>query len=134
MSTYFTNDRSKFERLFHAFDYETTQKEILERRLIDCDFFTVLWRIFLHCLPRDPNQWHEMLSITRNQYTELRQKFDILPSKISQDKDRFEIENHPLSQDKNVRLMIELVIHHEVYPRFRATGQDITKIMILKGL
>lgn len=95
--------RSEFENLFKNFDYETIRDDILNRRIVDSNFVTCLWRIALHCLPRDRNQWTDMLNTSRTQYEEMYHRNRIDPykqSQISQDKKNI---NHPLAQDQEVR-------------------------------
>lgn len=70
--------------------------------MIECDFTTVLWRIFLHCLPRDSNQWTEMLDTTRNNYEKLVLQYSIDPYKMGDNHNDSKYVNHPLSRDENV--------------------------------
>jgi hypothetical protein len=70
--------------------------------MIECNFTTILWRIFLHCLPRDSNQWDEMLDGSRDSYEKLIQHFTIDPYKMSDDNTDETNLNHPLSRDENV--------------------------------
>ncbi|CAF4536695.1 unnamed protein product, partial [Rotaria sp. Silwood2] len=74
---------SEFKSLFDNFDYELVREEILNRKMIECNFATVLWRIFLHCLPRDSNQWNDVLDTSRNNYEKLVNQYKIDPYKIS---------------------------------------------------
>lgn len=124
--------RSEFERLFHDFDYETIQTEILNLRLTECRFYTVLWRIFLHCLPRDASQWNDMLSITRNLYIELERKYDVDPREKYSENGISEIVNHPLSQHPNVNQNFDSFHHRSSI--FRAIGRNFMIIMILNGV
>jgi hypothetical protein len=94
--------RSEFQRLFDNFDYEFIREEILNRKMIECNFTTVLWRIFLHCLSRDSNQWDEMLETSRNNYEKLVQQYTVDPYKMSDDNQETKNLNHPLSRDENV--------------------------------
>ncbi|CAF0811778.1 unnamed protein product [Rotaria sp. Silwood1] len=93
---------SEFKRLFDDFDYEIVREEILNRKMIECNFTTVLWRIFLLCLSRDANQWNDMLDTCRNNYEKLVDQYKIDPYKIS-DNNNKDISNlnHPLSRDEN---------------------------------
>ena len=120
--------RSEFERLFTNFDDETVREDILERRLIHCHFFTVLWRIFLHCLPQDSSQWDQRLRITRDEYTKLRRKYSIDPHSISPENGICAIIDHPLSQDPNVNS--GLLPSHPPSSSFRAFGDSITTTQI----
>lgn len=101
-------------------------------RLTECHFFTVLWRIFLHCLPRDASQWNDMLSITRNQYTELERKYDVDPRKKYSEKGIGEIVNHPLSQHPNVNQNFDSF--HHLQWIFRVIGNNFMIIMTLNGV
>ncbi len=92
----------EFKHLFDNFDYETVREKILNRQITECNFTTVLWRIFLHCLPRDSNQWDDMLDTSRNHYEELVQQYTIDPYKMSDDNGDAINLNHPLSRDKDV--------------------------------
>jgi hypothetical protein len=93
---------SEFKRLFDNFDYEVIREEILNRQMMECHFTTVLWRIFLHCLPRDSNQWNDMLDATRRNYEKLVQQHQIDPYQMSDDNSDIQNVNHPLSRDENV--------------------------------
>lgn len=95
--------RSEFQRLFDNFNYEFIREEILNRKMIECNFTTVLWRVFLHCLPRDSNQWDEILETSRNNYEKYVQQYTIDPYKLSDDNYEAQNLNHPLSRDENVR-------------------------------
>jgi hypothetical protein len=70
--------------------------------MIKCNFTTILWRIFLHCLPHDSNQWDEILEISRNNYEKLVEQYTIDPYKMSDDNQETQNLNHPLSRDENV--------------------------------
>ncbi|CAF5064102.1 unnamed protein product, partial [Rotaria magnacalcarata] len=61
----------EFKNLFDSFDYETIRNKILNRQMITSPFTTVLWRIFLHCLPRDSSQWNQIIDGSRDNYSEL---------------------------------------------------------------
>ncbi|CAF1932915.1 unnamed protein product [Rotaria magnacalcarata] len=93
----------EFQRLFDNFDYELVREEILNRQMIECNFTTVLWRIFLHCLPRNSSQWDDMLDANRNHYEKLVQQYKIDPYKMSENNHNTDAENlnHPLSRDEN---------------------------------
>ena len=69
---------------------------------MECNFTTVLWRIFLHCLPRDANQWNDMLDTTRNNYEKLVQQYQIDPYQMSDNNNDTQYVNHPLSRDEKV--------------------------------
>jgi hypothetical protein len=92
---------SEFQRLFDNFNYEAIREEILNRKMIKCNFTTILWRIFLHCLPHDSNQWDEILEISRNNYEKLVEQYTIDPYKMSDDNQETQNLNHPLSRDEN---------------------------------
>lgn len=92
----------EFKRLFDNFDYESVREEILNRKMTDCNFTTVLWRICLHCLPRDSSQWDEMLDTSRNNYEKLIEQYTIDPYKMSDDNNDAANLNHPLSRDEKV--------------------------------
>ncbi|CAF2893304.1 unnamed protein product [Rotaria sp. Silwood2] len=94
---------SEFKSLFDNFDYELVREEILNRKMIECNFATVLWRIFLHCLPRDSNQWNDVLDTSRNNYEKLVNQYKIDPYKISDNNNNKDTQNlnHPLSRDEN---------------------------------
>jgi hypothetical protein len=92
----------EFKRLFNNFDCESIREEILNRNMIECNFTTVLWRIFLNCLPHDSNQWDEMLDATRSNYEKMVQQYTIDPYKICEDNNDVKSLNHPLSRDENV--------------------------------
>jgi TBC1 domain family protein 5 len=92
----------EFKRLFDNFDYESVREEILNRKMIDCNFTTVLWRIYLHCLPRDSSQWDEILDSSRNNYEKLIEQYTIDPYKTSDDNNDAININHPLSRDEKV--------------------------------
>ena len=94
--------RSKFKRLFDNFDYESVRDEILNRQMMECSFTTVLWRIFLHCLPRDSNQWNDMIDTTRRNYEKLVHQYKINPYHMSDDNNDEQNVNHPLSRDEKV--------------------------------
>ncbi len=94
--------RLEFKRLFDTFDYESVREEILNRKMIECHFTTVLWRVFLRCLPRDSNQWNEILDTSRNNYEKLVDQYKIDPYKMSDDNNDANNLNHPLSRDENV--------------------------------
>lgn len=70
--------------------------------MIECHFTTVLWRVFLRCLPRDSNQWNEILDTSRNNYEKLVDQYKIDPYKMSDDNNDANNLNHPLSRDENV--------------------------------
>ncbi|CAF3669396.1 unnamed protein product [Adineta steineri] len=93
---------SEFKRLFDTFNYESIREAILDRHMIECPFTTVLWRIFLHCLPRDSNEWNEMLNTSRINYEKLVNQYKIDPYKMNDDNnDDTKNVNHPLSHDEN---------------------------------
>jgi hypothetical protein len=94
--------RSEFQRLFDNFNYESIRDDILNRKLIECNFTTVLWRIFLHCLPRDSNQWDEILETSRINYEKLVGQYTIDPYKTGEDNHVAQHVNHPLSRDETV--------------------------------
>ena len=64
-------------------------------------FTTVLWRIFLHCLPRDSEQWDRTIDLSREHYDELVETYFIDERKVRNHK-HLDGNNHPLSQEENV--------------------------------
>ncbi|CAF0932127.1 unnamed protein product [Adineta ricciae] len=92
---------SEFRRLFDPFDYESVREAILSRQMTRCHFTTVLWRVFLHCLPRDSTQWNDMLETSRRDYEKLVDKYKIDPYKMSDENCGTKTINHPLSRDEN---------------------------------
>ena len=98
----FCRPSSEFQHLFEKFDYEFVRDEILDRRMTECYFATVLWRIFLHCLPRDSTQWMDMLQTSRSNYEKLVHTYKIDPYTMNDDTSEGRHVNHPLSQDQNV--------------------------------
>ena len=68
-----------------------------------CPFTTVLWRIFLHCLPRDSSQWNAELDRSRARYDALVNRYLLDPDQIRKYNGNAKDLNHPLSQDENVR-------------------------------
>ena len=94
--------RSEFQRLFDNFDYESIREDILNRKLIQSNFTTIFWRIFLQCLPSASNRWDDAFDTNRRNYEKLRQHYTIDPYKMSNENpDGIHI-NHPLSRDENV--------------------------------
>jgi hypothetical protein len=98
---FFILSRFEFNDLFDSFDYESIRNKILDRQMVTCPFTTVLWRIFLHCLPRDSSQWNETIDSARENYNELIEKYLIDPKKIKEYNEAAEDLNHPLSVDEN---------------------------------
>lgn len=94
--------RSQFQRLFNQFDYESIREDILNRQLIQSNFTTVFWRIFLHCLPRDSNHWDDALDTNRRNYEKLRQQYTIDPHQLNDDDHDAIHVNHPLSREEDV--------------------------------
>ncbi|CAF1125764.1 unnamed protein product [Rotaria sordida] len=93
---------SEFKYLFDNFNYELIREEILNRKMIQCNFTTILWRIFLHCLPRDSNQWNDVLDTSRNNYEKLVNQYKTDPYKMNNNNNQdTENLNHPLSRDEN---------------------------------
>ena len=99
---YFILIRSSFEHLFDNFDCESVREEILSRRVVECNFTTVLWRLFLCCLPHDSSQWNEILDVSRANYAKFEHQYQIDPHEMNDNKDDSPIFNHPLSRDENV--------------------------------
>ncbi|CAF1472097.1 unnamed protein product, partial [Rotaria sordida] len=91
----------EFQDLFDSFDYETIRNKILSRQMITCPFTTVLWRIFLHCLPRDSSQWNQIIDASRDNYYELVDKHLLDLKKIRENNGNVKDVNHPLSQEEN---------------------------------
>jgi TBC1 domain family protein 5 len=67
-----------------------------------CPFTTVLWRIFLHCLPRDSTQWNQVIDASRDEYNELVEKYLLDLNKIREHNGAAKHLNHPLSQEEHV--------------------------------
>jgi hypothetical protein len=101
MYTTFLISRFEFNQLFDSFDYGTVRKKILTREMTTSPFTTVLWRIFLHCLPRDSSQWNLVIDSSRDTYNELVDKYLLDLQKIRESSGK-ERHNHPLSQEENV--------------------------------
>ena len=96
-------NRLEFKDLFDSFDYETVRNQILNRQMLTCPFTTVLWRVFLHCLPRDSSQWNQIIDASRDTYDELVDKYSFDLKKIRQCDAHTKNLNHPLSREENVR-------------------------------
>ncbi|CAF0853894.1 unnamed protein product [Rotaria sp. Silwood1] len=91
----------EFKDLFDSFDYEIIRNKILSRQMTTCPFTTVLWRIFLHCLPRDSSQWNQIIDASRDHYNELVDKYLLDLRKIRENNGKSKDLNHPLSQEEN---------------------------------
>ena len=52
------------------------------REMKTSPFTTVLWRIFLHCLPRDSEQWDRTIDLSREHYDELVETYFIDERKV----------------------------------------------------
>lgn len=74
----------------------------MTRRLKTCQFTSVLWRVFLHCLPRTSNQWDLTIDISREHFTELCAKYASDPQSTKKFEKEQRNDNHPLSQEENV--------------------------------
>ena len=94
--------RSQFTELFDDFKYEDIRNQILTRQLRTCPFTSVLWRVFLHCLPRTSNQWDLTIDISREHFTDLCAKYNSDPQSTKQLGKEQKNDNHPLSQDEYV--------------------------------
>lgn len=94
--------RSQFTELFDDFKYEDIRNQILTRQLRTCPFTSVLWRVFLHCLPRTSNQWDLTIDISREHFTDLCAKYNSDPQSTKQLDKEQKNDNHPLSQDEYV--------------------------------
>lgn len=92
---------SQFTQLFDEFKYETVRRQILTRELISSPFTSVLWRIFLHCLPRTSSQWDITIDISREHFEELSAKYDSDPQMAKKLDGEHKHYNHPLSQEEN---------------------------------
>lgn len=79
--------------------------------MVQCDFTTVLWRVFLHCLPRDSTQWTDMFETSRRNYEKLVDQYKIDPYKMSDDEHDAKNVNHPLSRDENVSCSMANAAH-----------------------
>lgn len=64
-------------------------------------FTTVLWRIFLHCLPRASDQWEKTIDLSREHYEELVDRYYVDEKKV-RDINHVDDKNHPLSQEDKV--------------------------------
>ncbi|CAF0729783.1 unnamed protein product [Adineta steineri] len=91
----------EFNELFDSFDYESVRNKILNRQMTTCSFTTVLWRIFLHCLPRSSCQWNQIIDGSRAEYDELVEKYLLDLQKIRENYADAKHLNHPLSQEEN---------------------------------
>ncbi|UJR23629.1 hypothetical protein I4U23_026614 [Adineta vaga] len=91
----------EFTDLFDSFDYETIRNRILTRQLKTSPFSTVLWRIFLHCLPRNSSHWNQVIDGSRDDYNELVNKYLLDIQKIREHNGSAKHLNHPLSQEEN---------------------------------
>jgi hypothetical protein len=123
----------EFNRLFDNFDYRSVREEILNRKMMESDFTTVLWRIFLHCLPRDSNQWDEILDGSRSDYEKLIEQYTIDPYKMSDNNYDAENLHHPLSRDENVINETKFSIF-QYSVRSRVYGHNILLMKNLKQL
>lgn len=112
--------RTEFKNLFDQFNFDVTREKILNREMVDCSFTTVLWRVFLDCLPRDANQWNEMLEKSRHNYDKLIQQYTIDPHQISEDNQYVQASDHPLSHDEDVfeSEFIRKIIHFRLFLEF----------------
>lgn len=100
---FFSADRFEFNELFERFDYPSIRDQILTRRMTTSPFTTVLWRIFLHCLPRDSDQWEKTINLSRENYEDLADKYYVDEKKVREIKN-VDDQNHPLSQEDRVRI------------------------------
>lgn len=106
---YFSLLRSEFRCLFENLDYESIRDDILNRKLVQSNFTTIFWRIFLQCLPRVSNRWDDTFDTNRRNYEKLRQKYTINPYEMSHENSHGIQINHPLSRDENVGKIICLL-------------------------
>lgn len=74
--------------------------------MVSSPFTTVLWRIFLHCLPRDSSHWDQIIDSSRANYDELVDKYLLDLKKIRENNMDGKHLNHPLSQEENVYSII----------------------------
>ena len=88
--------------MFDIFDYESIRHKILTREMKSCPFTSVLWRIFLHCLPRDSTHWDQTIDLSREHYNELAAKYLLDQNKLGENNYDPKDLNHPLSQDDDV--------------------------------
>jgi hypothetical protein len=65
-------------------------------------FLTVLWRVFLHCLPRDSSHWNQNIDASRDNYNEFVNKYLVDIRKLREHNGDSKHLNHPLSQEENV--------------------------------
>jgi hypothetical protein len=99
---FFLISRFEFNSLFDKFDYGIVRNRILTREMTTSPFTTVLWRIFLHCLPRDSSHWDQTIDASREQYSELADAYPLDSRKIGELNGDTEDPNHPLSQEEKV--------------------------------
>ena len=92
----------EFNDLFENFDVESVRRKIVLRQLERCHFTTVLWRVFLNCLPDDSREWSDASQTSRNHYSDLVNRYVIDPDKRREFDDEGKRVNHPLSQDDDV--------------------------------
>ena len=98
----FRLSRFEFNELFERFDYTTIRNQILSRQMKTSPFLTVLWRVFLHCLPRDSSHWSQHIDASRENYNELVNKHLVDIKKLREFNGDSKDLNHPLSQEENV--------------------------------
>lgn len=101
-NSFYLTSRSQFNELFENFDFESIRKKILTRQMTTSPFTSVLWRIFLHCLPRDSSQWEQTINTEREKYDEYADKYLLDLKKIREYNGDSKDLNHPLSQEDNV--------------------------------
>jgi hypothetical protein len=93
--------------------------------MITSPFTTVLWRIFLHCLPRDSSHWNQIIDSSREQYDELADKYLLDLKKIREHNGNAKDLNHPLSQAENVIKSINKLLSVILYLYSRVFGINI---------
>ncbi|CAF1171736.1 unnamed protein product [Adineta ricciae] len=120
--------RFAFTDLFDSFNYESVRNQILTREMKTSPFTTVLWRIFLHCLPRSSSQWNQAIELSRDTYDELVNDYFLDLKKIRDHNGDVEHLNHPLSQEEN-SLWNQYYVYEElkenIYQDVIRTCQDI---------
>jgi hypothetical protein len=105
---FFCISRFDFNELFEKFEYPAVRQKILTRQMKTSPFLAVLWRIFLHCLPRDSAYWNQAIDASRDHYDELVNRYLLDVGKIREHNGDSKDLNHPLSQAENVNQSIDL--------------------------
>ena len=122
-------NRFEFDALFEKFDYASIREQILTRRMTTSPFTTVLWRIFLHCLPRAFDQWEKTIDLSREHYEDLVDKFYVDEKKV-REINHVDDKNHPLSQEDRVIRSNTDILLSDLLPLLssRVSGVNIMNI------